>query len=343
MRKAGLLKTTSTSAALAGRGLIALALLTGVLMTGACSSEKKPEKETKMRTVEVTVLRGPIQTTIVTTGSVEPQNRVELKPPIGGRVEELLVREGDPVKAGQVVAWLSSTERAALLDAARAKGEKELAYWREVYKATPLIAPIDGEVIVRKLEPGQSVGTDTPVIVLSDRLVVNARVDETDVGRVRTGQVVNIKLDAYPDTKATGRVDHVSYESKVVNNVTIYEVDVACDTIPDVFRSGMNSEVTIYAETRDNVLLLPDEAVLREKDGNFVTLPAPDGKEGERRRVEIGMADGKRVEITSGLAEGDKVTYRKKDFSISAVKMPDKNPFMPIPGKARSGGGRPPH
>jgi macrolide-specific efflux system membrane fusion protein len=51
-----------------------------------------------------------------------PQNRLEIKPPIAGRAEEVLVNEGELVKAGQIIAWMSSTDRAALLDAARAQG-----------------------------------------------------------------------------------------------------------------------------------------------------------------------------------------------------------------------------
>src|SRR3990167_8328140 len=70
----------------------------------------------------VRVRRGDIETVVLTTGGVEPQNRVEVKPPIGGRIEDILVREGASVRRGQIVAWMSSTERAALLDAARLKG-----------------------------------------------------------------------------------------------------------------------------------------------------------------------------------------------------------------------------
>ena len=137
-----------------------------------------------------------IRAVISTTGDVEPQNRLELKPPIGGRVEEILVHEGDRVKVGQILAWMSSTDRAALLDAARSQGPEALKYWSEVYKPTPLISPIDGDVIVRAVEPGQTVTATTAVLVLSDRLIVNAQVDETDVGKVKVGQKAIVSLDA---------------------------------------------------------------------------------------------------------------------------------------------------
>jgi len=314
--------------------VIVLLVIGGV--TGSIMMTRKKDKKQNVQTVEIVVSKGSIRATIATTGAVGPQNRLELKPPIGGRLEELLVKEGDKVKAGQIIGWLSSTERAALLDAARARGEKELAYWREVYKPTPVIAPIDGEVIVSKIEPGQTVGADTPVVVLSDRLIVNANVDETDVGKIKEGLVAEVKLDAYPDVKATGKVDHVSYESKVVNNVTIYEVDIACDTIPDVFRSGMSAEVKIISGDKENVLLLPDEAITREKGESFVFLNDGKSKEGTRRRIKTGTTDDTNVEVVDGLKEGDKILYTKKNFSVSDLKGPPQaSPFLPSrPGGA---------
>src|SRR3990167_307221 len=123
----------------------------------------------------VRVRRGDIETVVLTTGGVEPQNRVEVKPPIGGRIEDILVREGASVRRGQIVAWMSSTERAALLDAARMKGPEEVARWSELYKPAPLVSPIDGAVIARSVEPGQSVTSADPVVVLSDRLIVKAQ------------------------------------------------------------------------------------------------------------------------------------------------------------------------
>ena len=160
---------------------------------------------------EIHPFYGDICVLVSTTGVVEPQNRVEIKSPIAGRIEEILVEEGDKVKKGDVLCLMSSTERAALLDAAHLKGEEELKYWKEVYKPTPLIAPVDGEVIVRAVEPGQTVTVNDAILVLSDRLIVKAQVDETDIGKVKLGQKAVIALDAYPDIKVEGKVDHISY------------------------------------------------------------------------------------------------------------------------------------
>lgn len=72
---------------------------------------------------------GDLVQSVQATGNVQPLNRLELRPPVAGRVEQVLVQEGDYVKRGQTLAWISSSERAALLDAARAQGEAELKKW----------------------------------------------------------------------------------------------------------------------------------------------------------------------------------------------------------------------
>jgi len=278
--------------------------------------------------VEEDVTRGAIRSEIVTAGAVEPQNRLEVKPPIGGRVEELRVSEGDKVAKGDVLALLSSTERAALLDAAAAKGGGETDYWKNVYKATPLISPIDGEVIVRNVEPGQTVGAGTPVVVLSDRLIVKARVDETDIGGVAAGQKAGITLDAYPDVRAKGTVDHISYESKTVNNVVVYEVDIVLAEVPEVFRSGMSAEVTIVTVAKDNALLVPADAVTTEGGRTFVNVREGQGE--AQRDVVLGISNTHNVEVTGGLQEGDVVLLRRTVYVPPAEKKSVRNPFTPF-------------
>src|SRR6185295_987790 len=100
-----------------------------------------------------------------------PLNRVEIKPPIAGRVEKLLVDEGAKVEAGQILAWLSSSDRAAILDAARAKGPAELKRWEDAYRPTPISAPLGGVVILRNAVIGETVDPGTVLFAISDTLI----------------------------------------------------------------------------------------------------------------------------------------------------------------------------
>jgi len=249
---------------------------------------------------------------------------------VAGRMEEVLVDEGDLVKKGKILAWMSSTERAALLDAARARGEGELKRWEEFYNATPVIAPIDGTIIARNVEPGQTFTNQEAVFVMSDRLTIKAQVDETDVAQVHLEQPATIILDAYPSESIAGRVEKIAFDAKTVNNVTTYTVDVLPDTVPDFMRSGMTASVDFSVQSRKDVLVLPSEA-LRTRDGkSYVLLPAEaPGAEPREQNVKLGISDGKTTEILEGLSEGATVL-------VSQLKSRDSkatNPFSPFPKK----------
>ena len=294
----------------------------------------RPNPNGQFTTKEIHPVIGDIRLTVITTGVVEPQNRLEIKPSINGRVEEILVREGDKVTRGQILARTSSTERAALVDAARSQGEETLEYWEGVYKKTPIISPINGEVIVRSIEPGQTVTTNDTVLVLSDRLIVTAQFDETDIGRVSVGQEAVIALDAYPSAKIEGVVDHIAYESQLINNVTIYDVDIVPREVPAFFRSGMSANVEMVQEKRAGVLLVPVDAINKDEDKTYVQVRNKSGNTVEKRVVEIGLSDERSVEVASGLTTADTVVVQDRTYSPQE-KPSGTNPFLPFRAKRK--------
>jgi macrolide-specific efflux system membrane fusion protein len=278
---------------------------------------------------EISAVRGLIRSVVSTTGVVEPRNRLKIQSSIAGRIEEIRVDEGQLVRKGQVLALLSSTERAALLDAAKLQGDKERSYWNSVYRETTVIAPIDGQVIVRSVEPGQTVTTSDSLFVLSDRLIVKAYVDETDIGRVKIGQSAVIGLDAYPEIKVNGVVEHIYYESHLQNNVNIYYVDVIPETIPDVFRSGMSANIDIIVSEKEHALLLPANAVQTRRGKTVVQQKSGSAKDGVTyRTVRTGMQDDVNIEILDGLGENSVVLLADTSFSLPA-KSGGSNPFLP--------------
>lgn len=314
--------------------MIFLAVLIAALSLAAIVMLRAAGKGDRFFSREIKPSLGDIQVSITTTGVVEPQNRLEIKPPINGRIEENYAKEGDIVKTGDILALMSSTERAALLDAARAQGDEAVEYWKNVYKATPLISPIDGEVIVRGVEPGQTVTSQTAIIVISNRLIVNAQVDETDIGRVKRGQKAVISLDAYPEHKINGEVGHIAYESKLVNNVTIYEVDIIPEEIPVFFRSGMSATLDIIVNEKKNVLTLPLEAVIMEYSGNYVMKKDKKTKQGVKTNIKLGLQNSDNAEIVSGLSADDTVIIRKKLY-VPPKKNISSSPFLPSRAKQK--------
>lgn len=255
---------------------------------------------------EKKVSRGSIEVLISSTGTIQPENRLEIKAPIAGRIEEILRREGEIVKRGDILAWMSSTERAALLDAARSKGASELKYWEELYRPTAVVSPIDGTIILRNVEAGQTFTNADAIYVLSNRLTVKAQVDETDIAAVKVGQNANIILDAYSREKIKGTVTAIAYDSTAVNNITTYDVDVTPIEAPDFMRSGMTATINFIIEKKEDILLINNSSIVEEANEFGVYTPLSDGKR-EFRALELGISDGRVTEVISGLKEGESI------------------------------------
>ncbi|MCM8814343.1 MAG: efflux RND transporter periplasmic adaptor subunit [Candidatus Omnitrophica bacterium] len=285
-------------------------------------------------------VRGALAVTIAASGTVYPKNRLEIKPPVSGRVERVMVTEGEQVTAGQIVAWMSSTERAALLDAASEQGEEQRRYWETIYKPIPLKAPMNGQVIVAMIQPGQSVTTAEAVIVLSDQLIVRAQVDETDIGKILRNGAARLSLDAYPDEKLAATVEHIYYESQVVNNVIIYRVDLVPERVPEFFRSGMSASIEFVVAEKDSIVLLPLEAVQQDKQGKYVWLKQRGAAQPVKRAVITGITDGEQWEISAGVSEEDTVVVMNQKFELPSAA--GRNPFLPKMPTRRIGRGGPP-
>jgi len=270
---------------------------------------------------------GSVEIMVTTTGVVEPQNRLELKPSVSGRIEEILVEEGQEISKGDILAWMSSTERAALVDAAHSQGKDALKYWEDVYKKTPIISPIDGEVIVRPVEPGQTVASSDVILVLSDRLVISGQFDETDIGRIRKGQDALITLDAYPDVELEGVVDHVAYESEIVNNVTIYNVDVLPKDMPEIMRSGMSVTLEVIEKKVEDVMTIPSSAIHYDGERQYVLVRDRRGKITERD-IGTGLNNDQTAQVISGLSAEDSVIAQDTAY-LPKRKKSGTNPFLP--------------
>ncbi|QHI68960.1 efflux RND transporter periplasmic adaptor subunit [Tichowtungia aerotolerans] len=225
-----------------------------------------------------TVERRDLRTTVESTGEVEPRNRLKVISPIAGRLEKLLVDEGDSVEKGQILGWVSSTERATLLDAALAKSQKELEYWQELYNPTPLISPLGGTIIARDFEPGQTISSSDSIVVIADDLIVVANLDETDIGQIQVGQTVEVTLEAYPEKTFPCVVEKIAYNAKTISNVTMYEVDVRPVNLPSFARSGMTANLEVIIEERKNALTLPASAIQQKAVQS--SAPAASGESG---------------------------------------------------------------
>src|SRR3989339_118298 len=280
-----------------------------LIITGVIFIFKNKKKSPKNQ--EVYPQKGSIAIEFRETGEVQPRNRLEIKPQVSGRIEDILVVEGQKIKKGEILAWMSSTDRAALLDAARSQSEEEVKKWEDTYKPTPVIAPLNGFIVVRNKEPGQTVSVNDTIVVMADVLIIASNVDETDLRYIKLEQKVKIFLDAYPDKYFDGIVEHIAYESTIVNNVTVYEVKIRPENPPINFRSGMTATIEIKAEQKNDILLLPVDAISSNNNEKYVLIKKEKNGRFERTKIITGINNGKNVEIISGITEKDIIVILK--------------------------------
>ncbi len=305
-----------------------------VLLAAAASGAwyyAKSKKASEVKYVSAEAKAQDITEAVETTGQVQPLNRVEIAPPSAGRIEKLLVDEGDKVKAGDVLALMSSTDRVSIMDAARAQGDEQYKYWQDSYKPIKVLAPLAGNIILKNVVEGQTVGQNTVLYAMSDQLIVLASVDESDVGKVKVGQAVTIVLDSYPDKPVRGKVFQILDEGKNVSNVITYGVKIRPDHIPSFFKSQMTANISIEISRKTDAVMIPAKALTVDPSGNTAVITElKDGKP-VYQRVETGSDSGNKVEITSGLEAGDQILM--PDRAYKAQQASGSNPLMPTPPK----------
>jgi membrane fusion protein, macrolide-specific efflux system len=286
-----------------------IALVIVVAIGGGTYWYKREQKlQSAPKFTDATVTRETIATSVLSTGVVKPENRVEVKPSIAGRAEKVLVQEGDKIRKGQTLLIMSSTERAALLDAASARGPEELAKWEKLYRETPILAPVGGEIILRNIEEGQTFAT-------------------SDLARVKVGQDVKVIADAYPDQPIQAKVGTIAREATTVNNVTTYVVKVIPKNAPEFLRSGMTANVRFQLANRENVLTVPPEAVIVENGKYMITKRVAHQEQPVRVPITIGLSDGKRTEVMSGVTEGETILISQAPAEDPNAGQAGSNPF----------------
>ncbi|MDE5813536.1 MAG: efflux RND transporter periplasmic adaptor subunit [Muribaculaceae bacterium] len=232
----------------------------------------------------------------------------------------------------------------------KVRAAKNLNY-AEIY------SPIDGIVISREVEVGQTVVSNMSVANLYtiadlDSMQVIGNVDEADIGRVKVGQKVTFSVDAYSDELFEGKVTQVRLNPTTESNVVTYEVVVAAKNPEHKLIPGLTANLTIYTLSDENVLMLPAAAFNFEPEANDdEKLPQPQGSASEIKLernqrcvwvvkgdklvptvVTVGNSNGIKTEILSGIADGTEVATGYETMAASPSGKPDQqSPFAPQP------------
>lgn len=189
-----------------------------------------------------------------------------------------------------------------------------------------ITSPIDGTVISKSVEEGQTVAAsfNTPELFTIAKDLTNmqvvANVDEADIGNVKEGDRVTFTVDAYPDDTFEGTVKQVRLEATTTNNVVTYEVVISAPNADLKLKPGLTANVTIYTQERSGVLAVSNKALrftpTKETVGKDMKIVDCKGKNKvwtlngntlTAHPVTIGQSDGINTEITKGLKQGEKI------------------------------------
>ena len=189
-----------------------------------------------------------------------------------------------------------------------------------------ITSPIDGTVISKSVEEGQTVAAsfNTPELFTIAKDLTNmqvvANVDEADIGGVKEGDRVTFTVDAYPDDTFEGTVKQVRLEATTTNNVVTYEVVISAPNADLKLKPGLTANVTIHTQERSGVLAVANKALrftpTKETVGKDMKIVDCKGKNKvwtlngntlTAHPVTIGQSDGINTEITKGLKQGDKI------------------------------------
>ena len=232
----------------------------------------------------------------------------------------------------------------AVDDAAIAQAQASLDAEKVNLAYTDILSPVDGVVVSRSVDVGQTVAasfqTPTLFLIAEDltKMQVDTNVSESDVGRVREGQAASFTVDAYPGAPFKGTVAQVRNAPITVQNVVTYDVVVAVDNAQLELKPGMTANVSITTAERTGVLRVPARALRFRPEGAKATTTTRDhaasstvyavAPDGTLRPVEVqvGVRDSQFAEITAGdLAEGAQVavgTRRDPTEAPAAVRPP---------------------
>ncbi len=176
-------------------------------------------------------------------------------------------------------------------------------------KYTRILSPVDGVVISRKVDVGQTVAASfqTPTLFTIARdltkMQIDASVDEADIGRVRERQDVEFSVDAYPDALFVGRVVQVRLAPTTAENVVTYTVVIHVDNPDFRLKPGMTANVSIITDRRHDVLKAPGAALRFVPPG----APGTSAREGARKGAALWiLKDGKpeRIPVVAGISDG---------------------------------------
>lgn len=325
--------------------------LSGVVREVAVAENQQVRKGDVLAKLDTSKLEAQIEraqaSAKAAAASVETA-RVTLK-----ETEQALARASELARKGMATQQALDTAQAArdrakaALDSAKASlaiANADLKLQQADLAKSTIYAPIDGIVLTRSVDPGQTVASSlqAPVlfVIAADlrKMELKAAVDEADIGQISVGQQARFTVDAFPERPFDAEIRDISYASVTTDGVVTYDARLDVDNTDMLLRPGMTATVSVVTQQAKGVLTVPSSAFryrpTETRERGFSMLSMFTGRRGPMRRpgqteqppaeglrtlyvlengqprrvdVKIGSSDGDRTEVLSGLEEGDRV------------------------------------
>ena len=304
----------------------AVTILVIALFVSACGRRTEaPPKSTQAPAAEqapvlaVTIARveiAPIESTLSLLGTTVAPQHVILRAPAAGRIVGLNLRVGDPVRKGEVVAYLISREIEAVesgLAIARKLDPKDapsMARSVERYaksRGIPIVAPDNGVVATQPLAIGQTVSFMEPIVDLIDprSIYIEANVPEEDFALVSPGMKVDITSPLKPGARMSGRIAALLPSLNPASATSPIRIDFATST--RIVQAGAPVEANVVTQSVPDAVVIPPVALFQGAGQNpYVFVTGPDGR-AHRTPVTVGIQTPRLVQVTSGLRPGQSV------------------------------------
>jgi membrane fusion protein (multidrug efflux system) len=309
----------------------------------------------------------PVETAVATTetvmdkisavGSIEPNEIVDVRSEISGRITAVSFVEGAPVKKGDVLFQLDDAKLQADVQLAGAEfakarnnldrtrklleqqaisprefddaqaeftsAEARLTLAREQLADATIVSPHDGMISQRLVSPQQFIEKNQTLVTVvdTDPMKIDFSVPERFMSQLRIGQQVDVTLVALPGRAFRGEVYFI--DPRVDASTRTIKLKARLPNPDNALRAGLFANVSLVAGQRENAVVAPEQAVVPLVDKNVVFI-VTDGK-AQRREIVIGARLPGRVEIVSGVNAGDHVVIAGQQ------KLRDLAPVMPMP------------
>lgn len=279
------------------------------------------------------VSTGYLVKTISANGTVAPVRERDLTFMGSGIVKQLKMKEGQRVKNNDLLAELESTQQKLNmikaqndLEMAKITGtkadqtEKQLSFElaKKDFDDMTLFAPFDGLITEVNIEKGDTIGNGSNAkvaghIIDDSRFIIDLSIDEVDISQIKTGQNVQISLEAYPNERFKGKVTKIGLVAVTDSGVKTIPVEVSMAKSEIEIKPGLSATAEIVVAEAQDVLVVPLTAVIQRKNRTMVMKKDETGKI-TQTEVTTGISNDIMIEVTEGLSEGDQIVVNNSDM-----------------------------